>query len=107
MGAPNTLGNPFLILPLTKAGIRISSEIYREFELFYSKMEKLVPSGREASIMKTKLQEACNWSVEAIAILPVYQRTDFMEPETVAQPQVPAAPSGDLPLAPTDGQGRE
>lgn len=89
---PIDSSNPFVVLPLTKAGLRISSEAYREFEIFYYKLEKLIPSGREAAIMKTKLQEACNWAVEAVACRPEFQRTDFLnavpEATPVAQPQV-------------------
>lgn len=82
---PPNSSNPFIVLPLTKNGLRISAEIYREFEAFYDKIEHLIPSGREAALARCSLQEACNWAVEAIACRPEYTRKDFLGVD--AQPQ--------------------
>jgi hypothetical protein len=58
---------------LNQTGIDACTEIREAFTTLLDKVEATVPTGRPRSLVTTKLQEACNWAVRAVAENPENQ----------------------------------
>jgi hypothetical protein len=59
--------------PLNERGVAACNEVRGNFTELLTKIEATIPAGRERSLVVTKLQEACNWAVRAVATTPANQ----------------------------------
>jgi hypothetical protein len=58
---------------LTTAGLGRVEQVREAFSELLVQLEELVPTGRELSTVKTKLEEAAFFAVRGIAVLSRYQ----------------------------------
>jgi len=72
----------FEVHMLNGAGKANARSIARSFDRLLEDLEALCPNGREFSIVKTKLEEACFFAKKAMAVNPAFQ-------ELSAQAEIP------------------
>lgn len=59
----------FQVNRLNEDGMKKADEIAFQFDALYTKLAKLCPTeGREISIVKTKLEEACFYAKKSVAL---------------------------------------
>lgn len=69
-----TTRSEFQVHLLNDAGIAKANALAEVFSATLDTIEKLVPAGRERSLVITKLQEASYWAKRGIAIDPANQK---------------------------------
>lgn len=73
MPSPPTIRNEFKFHTLNEQGSRACNTLRMCFSNTLSDVERVLPAGRERSLVVTKLQEACRWAVAGAAALPENQ----------------------------------
>jgi hypothetical protein len=69
-----TITNPeFKVYKLNSIGIEQANAIAEEFDLLLVRLGAYCQAGRELSIVKTKLEEACFFAKKAMASHPAHQ----------------------------------
>ena len=70
----------FQVHRLNERGMKIATSIAEAFSQLLDAVDAQVPSGRDRSLVVTKLQEACFFAKRAIAVAPENQ-LDYVEPQ--------------------------
>lgn len=58
---------------VNEAGVRMIEHVRADFSALVASLEEAVGGGRELAIVRTKLEEACMFSIKAISNDPRYQ----------------------------------
>lgn len=69
-----TIRSEFQVHMLNEEGVKQASAIAEVFSATLDTLDKLIPAGRERSLVVTKLQEAAFWAKRGIAINPDLQK---------------------------------
>lgn len=64
----------FQVHMLNERGVEVASAIAEVFSATLDTIDKLVPPGRERSLVVTKLQEAAFWAKRGVAVNPELQK---------------------------------
>ncbi len=70
------MNKEFKVHILNEVGIERACAVAVDFDVLLEQLKDYVPEGREFSIVKTKLEEACFFAKKAIANDPVCQRVE-------------------------------